>query len=75
MYVYVLDEFQSWGKRGYHEPLECPRHVGSDILVGASPEGLYVKCALCLYKKIIGQEEYEIIRKANLKAEKVFQEE
>lgn len=75
MYAYVLEDYQRWAKRGYHDPLICPRHSEHYIVSGISENGLFVKCAICLYKKIIGFEEYEVLRKANIKAEKIFAEE
>jgi len=75
MYMYVVEDYQRWGKRGYHPPFQCPRHGENTILPGVSPEGLYIKCGLCLFKKIIGGAEYEELRKANALAEQTFQEE
>lgn len=75
MYMYVVEDYQRWGKRGYHEPLGCPRHSENTIVVGVSHEGLYIKCGLCLFKKIIGGAEYEELRKANAVAEQFFKEE
>lgn len=73
--MYVLEDYQRWGKRGYHEPLRCPRHSEDVMVSGVSPDGLYIKCGLCLFKKIIGGAEYEELRKANAIAEETFREE
>jgi hypothetical protein len=44
-------------------------------LTGISPEGLYIKCGLCLYKRIIGKNEYETLEKMLTAIKRKFAEE
>lgn len=75
MYLYVLEDFQRWGERGYIHPYTCEKHSFISCLTGISPEGLYIKCPLCLYKKIIGKQEYEMIEKIVKGVKQQFAEE
>lgn len=75
MYLYVLEDFQRWAERGYHYPYVCDKHSWMKCLTGISPEGLYIKCGLCLYKRIIGKQEYEQLEKAIAVAKRSFKEE
>lgn len=75
MYLYVLEDYQRWANRGYTHPYTCDKHSWMPCLTGISPEGLYIKCGLCLYKRIIGKNEYETLEKMLTAIKRKFAEE
>jgi hypothetical protein len=75
MYTYVVEDYQRWADRGYLTKLACPRHEDLSCLISVDEKGIYIKCPLCLYKKIIGRAEYEHLEKSVARAKQTFKEE
>lgn len=75
MHTYVVDEYQQWADRGYLNKLSCPKHADLSCLVAVNEQGIYIKCPLCLYKKVIGRTEYEQLKKGIEHAKATFRKE
>lgn len=45
----IIAEYNDWARRGYVEPMCCPRHENIDLIADADKDGLILVCGLCDY--------------------------
>lgn len=75
METYVVDEFQRWGDRGYHQKITCPKHSYLDVIVYVDIEGLCCICPACEHRIDISGGEYKRIQRMIETAKRIFEQE
>ena len=50
----IIAEYNDWARRGYVQPMHCPRHPNLDLIADADKYGVVLVCGLCDYMMSVG---------------------